>query len=87
MVEPGSWLVDLRDDLERAARPLSVAGAGSVLPAELDDLLAGIAPPIPRSAPVVVVCSSGIRAELGAACLEALGFENCAFMKLAPPAD
>ncbi|HEX2863599.1 MAG TPA: hypothetical protein VHN99_03455 [Deinococcales bacterium] len=73
---PGTWLVDLRDDLERAARPMRGA---PVVAAELDDLLAGVAPGIPRGAAVVAACVSGLKAELAAAALEALGWDDCGF--------
>jgi rhodanese-related sulfurtransferase len=59
-------LLDIRDDLERAAKPLEQA-----LHIALSELEDGN-PELPQT-PLVVVCSNGRRSEYAAALLEALG--------------
>lgn len=78
-VQPGDLpedavLVDIRDELEAAGRPLEeLAGGRRVVRAPLAGLEEGAVPDFPAGAPVVVVCGNGSRAELGGAFLQAAG--------------
>ena len=62
-------LIDIRDDLERSAKPL-VSGL-VVLAISLSELEDG-SPALP-DCPLVVVCSTGRQSEYAGALLEALG--------------
>lgn len=70
----GAILVDIRDELEAAGRPLEELAAGRpVVRAPLADLEDGAMPDLPAGVPVVVVCGNGTRSELGGAYLKAGG--------------
>ncbi len=60
-------LIDIRDDLERSARPLLLESIAISL-SELEDG----SPALPLC-PLVVVCNNGRQSEYAAALLEALG--------------
>lgn len=66
-------LVDVRDQLDAIAMPLSSLSALRVILAPFDDLEAGIATALPDDAPLIVVCASGQRSELAGAYLLADG--------------
>ncbi len=63
-------LIDIRDDLERHAKPLRL-GSIAISIAELEDG----SPALPLC-PLVVVCNNGRQSEYAAALLEALGAKN-----------
>lgn len=70
----GAVLVDIRDELEAAGRPLEeIAGGRAVVRAPLANLEEGLVPDLPGGVPVVVVCENGTRSELGGAYLQADG--------------
>ncbi len=62
-------LVDIRDELERNAKP--IVSSFEVLEISLSELEDG-SPALPLC-PLVVVCNNGRQSEYGAALLEALG--------------
>jgi rhodanese-related sulfurtransferase len=68
-------LIDVRDELEAAAAPLSGLSRNRVVTVPLADLEDGVQPELPEGAQVIVVCGNGNRAELAGAYLEAGGVE------------
>ena len=68
-------LIDVRDELEAAAAPLSALSRNRVLTVPLADLEEGLQPELPEGAQVIVVCGNGNRAELAGAYLQAGGVE------------
>jgi rhodanese-related sulfurtransferase len=74
-------LVDVRDELEIAAAPLSAFTANRVVSAPLSDLEDGATPALPQDARIVVVCSSGNRGELAGAYLELAGARNVSVLE------
>jgi rhodanese-related sulfurtransferase len=73
-IPSNATLLDIRDDLERALKPLKALGLTSLenaLPIALSELEDGN-PELPQT-PLVVICSNGRRSEYAAALLEALG--------------
>ena len=66
-------VIDVRDELEAAASPLSRFTQNRVLHLPLSELEAGATPQLPEGARVVVVCNSGAQGELAGAYLEAGG--------------
>ena len=70
-------LLDIRDDLEAAANPLTaLAGGRRVVTTPLADLADGLVPALPDGVPVVVVCGNGSQSDLAAAYLEAAGLSG-----------
>jgi rhodanese-related sulfurtransferase len=69
-------LIDVRDELEAAAAPLSKLTDLRVVTVPLSDLEDGAMPELPAGARVVVVCGTGTRGELAGAYLQAAGTEN-----------
>ena len=69
-------LIDVRDELEAAAAPLSSLSRNRVVTVPLADLEDGVQPELPKGAQVIVVCGNGNRAELAGAYLEAGGVET-----------
>jgi rhodanese-related sulfurtransferase len=68
-------LIDVRDELEATASPLSTLSSNRVVTVPLADLEDGARPELPDGAKVIVVCGNGNRAELAGAYLEAGGVE------------
>ena len=66
-------LIDIRDELDAMAAPLSSLSALPVILAPLGDLEDGVALELPEGAPLVVVCGTGQRSELAGAYLLADG--------------
>ena len=66
-------LVDVRDELDAIAMPLSSLSALRVIHAPLSDLEDGVALELPAGAPLIVVCGTGQRSELAGAYLLADG--------------
>jgi rhodanese-related sulfurtransferase len=67
-------LVDVRDDLEAMANPLSAISDGrAVIAVSLSDLEDGANVDVPADRPIVVVCGNGSRGELAGAYLQAAG--------------
>jgi rhodanese-related sulfurtransferase len=73
-------LIDVRDELEAAASPLSNLGTNRVLTVPLADLEDGAQPQLPAGAQVIVVCGNGNRAELAGAYLQAGGVETVSIL-------
>jgi rhodanese-related sulfurtransferase len=69
-------VLDVRDELEAAASPLSRLTSNRVVRLPLSELEAGATPELPRDAKVVVVCNSGAQGELAGAYLEVGGVRN-----------
>ena len=69
-------LVDVRDELDAIAMPLSTLSALRVIHAPLSDLEDGVPLELPAGAPLIVVCASGQRSELAGAYLLADGASN-----------
>lgn len=69
-------LIDIRDELDAIAMPLSSLSELKVIRAPLSDLEAGVALELPDGAPLVVVCGTGQRSELAGAYLLADGASN-----------
>ena len=69
-------LVDVRDELDAIAMPLSSLSGLRVILAPLSDLEDGAGPELPMGAPLVVVCGTGQRSELAGAYLLADGASN-----------
>jgi rhodanese-related sulfurtransferase len=74
-------LVDVRDELEAAASPLSALSTNRVVTVPLSDLEDGAQPELPAGAQVIVVCGTGNRAELAGAYLEAGGVETISLLE------
>jgi rhodanese-related sulfurtransferase len=75
-------LVDVRDELETAARPLAAVAAGrQVVLVGFDQLEAGKRPDLPAGRLAVVVCTNGAKGDLAAAYLEALGAPTVAALE------
>jgi rhodanese-related sulfurtransferase len=74
-------LVDVRDELEVFASPLSKLRPNAVLTVPLSDLEEGVTPDLPENAPIVVVCASGTTGELAGAYLEAAGVKNVSVLE------
>ena len=73
-IPPDAVLIDIRDDLEAAASPLTKLSDGRpVVHVSLHDLEEGQTPALPKDTPVVVICGNGSKGELGGAFLEATG--------------
>jgi rhodanese-related sulfurtransferase len=66
-------LVDIRDELDAMALPLSSLTGLRMIHAPLHDLETGVALELPHGAPLVVVCGTGQRSELAGAYLLADG--------------
>lgn len=66
-------LVDVRDELDAIAMPLSSLSPLRVIHAPLSDLEDGVALELPAGAPLIVVCGTGQRSELAGAYLLADG--------------
>ena len=66
-------LVDVRDELDALAMPLSHLSDLRVIHAPLGDLEDGVSLALPEAAPLLVVCASGQRSELAGAYLLADG--------------
>jgi rhodanese-related sulfurtransferase len=74
-------LIDVRDELEAAAAPLSSLSGNRVVTVPLAELEDGAQPELPLGAKVIVVCGNGNRAELAGAYLEAGGFETVSLLE------
>jgi rhodanese-related sulfurtransferase len=74
-------LVDVRDELEVAASPLSALRPNRVLSVPLSELEDGATPELPSGAKIIVVCSSGTTGELAGAYLEAAGAKNVSVLE------
>jgi rhodanese-related sulfurtransferase len=69
-------VLDVRDELEAAASPLSRLTSNRVVHLPLSELEDGAMPELPEGARVVVVCNSGAQGELAGAYLEVGGVRN-----------
>ena len=72
-IPPNAVLIDVRDELEATALPLSGLLERPVVTAPLAELEEGQVPSLPADVPLVVVCASGVQGELAGAYLLAAG--------------
>lgn len=73
-------LVDIRDELDAIALPLSKLSGLRVVLAPLSDLETGVNLELPFQAPLVVVCGTGQRSELAGAYLLADGASDVSLL-------
>ena len=66
-------LIDVRDELDSIAMPLSSLSELRVILAPLNDLEDGVSISLPADRPLIVVCGTGQRSELAGAYLMADG--------------